>query len=157
MTNVTISGIDYSNKRNGQCCEGTSVSFNITPLTAANFDAQITAAEAIQAAIQGVSLIAFEGLAVDALNEPRETARPISPYAQREAKWLVTMSDDVNSRINQFEIGGPDLTLVGADGKTLDVSGGAGLGLLNALEANAISRDGNAMTFVSAVHVGRNN
>lgn len=157
MSEITVSGIDYSNKRSGQCCEGTSVTLRITDLTAANFDAQIAAAEAVQDAIQGVSLIDFEGLTVKALTVPTETDRPLSPYAQRESKWLVTMSDTVNARINQFEIGGADLTLTGADGKTLDVSGGAGAGLVTAFETNLISRDGNAMTFVNAVHVGRNN
>lgn len=150
MSSVSISGLDYS-------LEGTRLTVRITDLTAANFDAQITAAQAVQTAIQNVSLIDFDGIDVKALETPRETARPASEYAQRESKWLVSMTDDVNARLNTFEIGGADLSNLASDGKTMDVSAGAGAALVTALEANLISRDGNAMTFVSAVHVGRNN
>lgn len=148
MSQVTISGLDYSK-------EGTRMSVNIADITAVNFDAQITAAQAVQTAVQGVSLIDFEGITVNALDAPRETDKPASPYAQRESKWLVTMSDDSNARLNQFEIGGADLTLLADDGETMDVSAGAGATLVSALEASLVSRDGNSMTFVEAVHVGR--
>ena len=148
MSKVNISGLDYSG-------EGTSFSVSIADLTSVNFDAQITAAQSVQSAVQAVSLIDFEGVSVKALDTPRETDKPSSPYAQRESKWLVTMSDDTLARLNQFEIGGADLTLLASDGETMDVSAGAGAALVAALEATLISRDGNAMTFVEAVHVGR--
>jgi hypothetical protein len=148
MSEVTISGLDYS-------LEGTRFTVRITDLTAVNFDAQITAAQAVQTAVQGVSLIDFEGISVKALNTPPEADQPASPYAQRESKWLVTMTDDSNGRINQFEIGGADLTILASDGETMDVTGGAGAALVTALEANLISRDDNSLTFVEAKHVGR--
>lgn len=148
MSTVTISGLDYSG-------ESTRFGVHITDLTAVNFDAQITAAGNVQSAVQGVSLIDFEGMIINANETPRETDKPASPYAQRESKWLITMSDDTNARLNQFEVGGADLTLLASDGETLDVSAGAGAALVTALEANLISRDGNSMTFVEAVHVGR--
>lgn len=148
MSKVTISGLDKSG-------EGTRFGVNVTDVTAVNFDAVVTSAEAIQDAAQGVSLISFDGLQLLAVDTPKETDLPASPYAQRESKWLVTMSDDVNARLNQFEIGGADLTLLASDGETLDVSAGDGLALVTALEANAVSRDGNSMSYVSAKHVGR--
>lgn len=150
MSRVSISGLDYS-------LEGTKFGFYITDLTAGNFTAQITAAQDVQTAVQAVSLIGFAGIQVLALDTPPETSQPASPYAQRESKWLVSMSDDVNGRINQLAIGGPDLTLLASDGSTLDVSAGAGAALVTALEANLISRDGNSLTFINAIHVGRNN
>lgn len=150
-TRVTVSGLDYS-------LEGTSMSLYFPTLTAANFDAQATARATVQTAIQNVSLIDFEGLQFVGVDAARETDRPASQYAQREAKWLVTMSDDVNGKTFQFEIGGPDLTLLSVDdGSSMDTSGGAGAALVTALEANLVSPDGNACTFVKAVHVGRNN
>lgn len=145
----TISGLDYSG-------EGTSMGGYLTTLSAANFDAQVALIQAIQTAIQAVSLIDFEGLQINHVDSPRETDRPSSPYAQREAKWLVTMSDDTTADLIQFEIGGPDLTLLGSDGSTMDVSAGAGLALVGALESGFKSKAGNTCTFVSAVHVGRN-
>lgn len=145
----TISGLDKSG-------EGTRLSGYIGTLTAGTFDAQVAAVQAIQAAVQGVSLIDFEGLQINHIDSPTETDRPANNYAQREAKWLVTLSDDVTSKLVQFEIGGPDLDLLGSDGSNMDVTGGAGLALAAALEANFKSPAGNDCTFVSAVHVGRN-
>lgn len=156
MSDVVISGIDHSNNSKGNCCEGTSLTVRVVDLTAANFDAQIAAAQALQTAIQGVSLIAFNGIKVTALDTPRETVRPTSPYAQRESKWQVTFSDTVTDEIGTFEIGGADLTLTASDGKTLDISAGAGLALVTAMNTNMRSRDGNPVVFVNAVHVGRN-
>lgn len=147
---LTVSGLDKSS-------EGTRTALHMTTLTAANFDAQITAAQAIQGAIQGISLIDFEGLSIAHVDAPTETDLPASPYAQREAKWLVRYSDDVTAKSYTVEIGGPDLTLLASDGKTLDVSGGAGAAFVTAFEANVVSPVGNAVTYIEAVHVGRNN
>jgi len=144
-----FSGLDYS-------LEGTSTGVWMPVLSAANFTAQATAIAAIQAAIQGVSLIDYEGQEYPAMVEVRETIPPTSPFAQRESKWLVTMTDNVTLEINQFEIGGPDLVLLVAGTQLMDVSGGAGAALVTALEANAQSKLGNSVTFVSAKHVGRN-
>lgn len=144
------SGLDYS-------YEGVSTSWNGANPTAGTFDALVAAAEAVQDAIQGVSLIDYEGLTMLAIDDPRETDQPASPYAQREAKWLVSYSDNVTGRVYSMEIGGPDLTLLSSDGQTMDVSGGAGAALVSALETNVLSRDGNAITVGPIVHVGRNN
>lgn len=147
---VQVSGIDYS-------YEGTSVGLYITTLTAANFDAQITAAQSLQSAIQGVSLIDFDGLTVRHVDSETETDQPASVYAQREAKWLVRYNDPTANKIGSFEIGGADLTLLDSGGKKMDVSGGAGAALVAALEANALSPAGNAITVIEILHVGRNN
>jgi hypothetical protein len=147
---ISVSGLDYS-------YEKTQVGLYITTLTAANFDGQITAAEALQTAIQNVSLIDFEGLSIRHIDAETETDQPASEYAQRENKWLVRYTDNTLNTKHTLEIGAPDLTLTLPDGKTMDVSGGAGAAFVTAFEANALSPAGNAVTFVSAVHVGRNN
>lgn len=147
---VIISGLDKSG-------EGTSFTVNIANLTEPTFDAGIAQAEALQDAVQGISLIAFDGLRVYALNVDKETAKPASPYAQREAKWLVSVSDTVTGKLSQFEIGGPDLDLLASDGKTLDISAGNGAAFKAAVELDLLSPDGNAVLYQQAVHVGRNN
>jgi hypothetical protein len=147
---ISVGGLDYS-------YEKTEVGMYITTLTAGNFDAQVTAAQALQTAIQGISLIDFEGLTIRHVDEDTETDQPASAYAQRENKWLIRYTDDTLNTRHTLEIGGPDLSLTTADGKTLDVSGGAGAAFVTAFEANALSPAGNAVTFVSATHVGRNN
>lgn len=153
---ATVSGIDYSLNARGRP-EGTAVSVYMLDVNAANLVAQTAKLVAFQNAVKGVSLITFDGRTMLAVDVPRETARPASPFAQRESKWLVTATDNVNGQINQFEIGGADLTLTGADGATLDTTTAPGAAFVTSVQTDIVSRDGNAMTFVSAVHVGRNN
>jgi len=147
-TRVTFSGLDYS-------LEGTSSSLYMADLTAGNFAAQAVAIGGIQTAIQGVSLIAYDGQAYPAMVEARENVAPASQYAQRESKWLVRYVDDVNDQKGDFEIGGADLTLLVAGTDIMDISGGAGAALVAALELSALSRDGNAITVTLVEHVGR--
>lgn len=147
---VNISGLDFSG-------EGTSFGVNFPDVTSGNFDAVVASLSSFQAAVKGVSLIGFDGKALKTLDVPRETVRPVSPYAQREAKWLVTCGYGTGNLL-QFSIGGPDLTQLASDGSTLDVSTGTpGEALVTSIEANVVGPAGEAVTFVSAVHVGRNN
>lgn len=136
--------------------EVTNVEFYMVDLSAANFDARITALNTVQAAVQGVSLIAFDGEFMYAIDTARESATPADPNAQRESKWIVSYHDDVNGFPGSFTIGGADLTLLDGNTQLMDVAAGAGLTLLNALEANLISRYGNAIVVDEIRHVGRN-
>jgi len=148
-TKVKLSGLDHSN-------EGTSVGWWMVDLTAANFVAQTAAFEAVKAAIRDVALIAFDGGEYPANVTEREEDLPASPYAERESKWLVTMIDQVNNDVNQFEIGGADLTTKIAGSELMDLTSVAGAALVAALEANVKSRDGNAIVVRQVAHVGRN-
>jgi len=147
-TRVTFSGLDYS-------LEGTSSSLYMADLSAGNFVAQTTAIGGIQTAIQGVSLIAYDGQTYPALVEAREEVAPASPFAQRESKWLVRYVDDVNAQKGDFEIGGADLALLVAGTDLMNITAGAGAALVAALELSALSRDGNAITVIEVEHVGR--
>lgn len=148
MTRVTLSAIDHDG-------EGTSTSFNLADLSAANFVAQGVILDDMQAAIQGVSLLAYEGTTYPAYVAARETTKPANGFAQRETKWQVTVSDNVNNKTEQFEIGGANLALLVPGTKFMDVSAGAGLALLTAIETNVRSNAGNNVTVVEIVHVGR--
>jgi len=147
---ANLSGLDFSK-------EGTKTSFWMPTITAVNFDAQLTALATFQASLQGVSLIAYQGRSMDAITVARETNKPADPYAQREAKWLVSYRDTVTEIVYNLEVGGPDLTLLASDGKTMDVTAGAGLTFANDLGVYLQSRAGNPVTFIQALHVGRNN
>jgi len=146
---VTLSGLDASN-------EGTSFGVYMVDLTAANFDARATALAAVQAAVRGVSKIAFDGASYPAMFTPRETTVPADPYAQRELKWRVSYSDNVNARIGEFEIGGPELTgIIVAGTDFMNLASTEGAALVTALEANCRSRDGNAINITEVKLVGR--
>lgn len=146
---VTFSGLDASG-------DGTSTSLYFADLTAANFDAQETAMLAVQAAIQGVSLIAYLGTVYPAMFNPVEGVKPGDPFAQREQKFRLTILDTVNNRKSNPTISGSDNTLLIPGTEDLDLTAGAGLTLKTAIEANTISRDDNPVILTGGKYVGRN-
>lgn len=150
MPKVTLSGLDHSK-------EGTSTSFYLIDLTAANFTAQGVILGDMQTAIQGVSLIAYEGATYPAMVTQRENTPAADPYAQRESKWQVDLVDDVTQETSNFEIGGADLSLLSGNTELMDLTAGAGLALVTAIETNVRSRAGNTVTVVQVKHVGRAN
>lgn len=88
-----------------------SSSFRVTGvnLSAANIDAQETAAEALAAAVDGLTIGTLEYVAIQ--NEIQNTPGiPADPYAQRELKWLVTYQADVSGKSYSIEIACPDVT-----------------------------------------------
>jgi len=147
---TSFSGLDESG-------EGTTFGIYMVDLTVGNFTAQATALAALQSAIRGVSLIAFDGAEYPAFFTPREETLPTDEYAQREIKWRVKYVDSVNNRIGEFEIGGAKLTggikVVGSD--FMDLTSTEGAALVTAIETHGRSRDGNAITVQSVKLVGR--
>ena len=125
-------------------------------MTAANFDATITAVAAVIAAVDGVTLepVSREIIkAVDLPFGPRSTV----PNAQREAKWRVVWTDPTDAIGNgSMEIPCPDLIELAPGTGKMDIGAGNGLALKNAIEANLVSRLGNAIVVQEVVHVGRN-
>ena len=81
---------------------------------------------------------------------------PANQFAQRETKWLVTFTDDVNGRIGQFEIPTADLSLLTVGSDQIDYTDQAVIDFIAAIDANGVSRDGNAITVATIEHVGRN-
>lgn len=79
-----------------------------------------------------------------------------SALAQRENKWLVRATDDVNGKYVQFEIPCADLTLLSGGTDVLDLSGTEAAAFVTAAEANILSQDGNAISIESIQFVGRN-
>lgn len=148
-SSVTLKALDYGK-------EATRFGFKITQLTAANFDAQIALVATLQGAVDNVVLGLFDGKTVNAQDIP-VGPKATDEYAQREAKWRVSYTDDVDPLGNgSFEIGMPDLTLLVAGTGKMDVSAGAGAALVTAIESTVLSRLGNAVSVVDIIHVGRN-
>lgn len=148
-SSVTLKALDYGK-------EATRLGFNITQITAANFDAQVAAVATLQTAIQNVSLGLHDGKTIQALDVavgPKAT----DDAAQRELKWRVKYLDPTDPIGNgSFEIGMADTQfLVAGEGK-MDISAGAGATLVTQIEATVVSRLGNAVTVDEIVLVGRN-
>ncbi len=81
---------------------------------------------------------------------------PASGFAQREFKAQFTYRDTVTAETYTFEVPTFDTGTYAQDGTdVLDLSSGNLLAFKNAVEGNAVSRNGNAIEIVSARIVGR--
>lgn len=147
---ITLSILDYSMERS-------PVSLSGVNLSAGNFVAQAGLMDAFVTAIGGVILGTISKDDRFASHTDISDAKPASPFAQRENKWLVRFTDNVDPIGNgTFEIPTPDLDLLNAEGTHLDMASAEGIALKAAVEAYGKSRLGNAITMVSAQYVGRN-
>jgi hypothetical protein len=144
---MTLSYQDY----NG---EGSSVTVRTIDLTAANFDATITALNGLRDAVEGVTLASLTKQSIQAIETETGTGLPASQYAQRESKWLVKFQQD-DGQFGSFEIPAADLTLLNGHTELMDVSGGAGQALVTSIQGNVYGRDGELVTVLEIQHVGR--
>lgn len=141
---------------------GEKSSFQIPLLdySAASYDANETLVDALVNAVDALTI----GLEVKQLRthsiSGTGSGQSSNVNAHRELKFLITFSDDVTGRVYQREIPCPLLT---SDTILQDIGGNANVGnslwtdFITAFEAAAESEDGNAVSFVSARYVGRNN
>lgn len=137
--------------------EVSSASIRGNDITVGNFTAQDALLDAIAAAVDGVTVGTMfkDQRILSEVLTPRTL--PALAWAQRETKWLVRYTDDVDPiGDGSFEIPTADLTLLLTGTKNMNVAAGAGLALVTALEAGMPSRLGNSITVVNVVHVGRN-
>lgn len=135
--------------------EGSGIGVRTVDLTAGNIAATLTAIGLLQTALEAVSLNGFTKLDVLAQTTILPGVQPVDGNAQRETKWFVSGTDSAGFSTS-IEIPGADLDLLPVGSGTLDLTAGAGLALKNALEAVWVSRQGNAVTVNSVIHVGRN-
>lgn len=94
-------------------------------------------------------------------SQPTQAAndvRPAEPYAQRELGFRFYIRDEVNQELGYFTIPCADLDIgsVVAGDDELDLTVAPTAAFVTWLEANALSRDGNAITVERALVVGRN-
>jgi len=141
---------------------GEKSSFQIPTLdwTSGNYDANQTLVDALVNAVDALTI----GLEVKQLRTHSESGagsgQSSNVNAHRELKWLITFSDDVTGINYQREIPCP---LLSAATILQDIGGNANVGdtlwtdFITAFEAVAESPVGNAVSFVTARYVGRNN
>lgn len=141
---------------------GEKSSFQIPTIdwTAANYDANQTLLDTLVTKMAALTV----GLEVKQLRTHDETGsgsgQSSNVNAHRELKWLITFSDDVTGINYQRELPAP---LLNASTLLQDIGGNANVGdtlwtdFITAFEAVAESPAGNAVSFVTARYVGRNN
>ncbi len=132
----------------------------IADYTAANFDAKETLVDTLVAAVLALS----QGVEVKQVRSHSSTGsgsgQSANTNAHRELKWLITFSDNVTLKQYQRELPAPLLsagTLLQDIGGNANVTDTLWTDFIAAFEAVALSEDGNAVTFVGARYVGRNN
>ncbi len=134
--------------------ETSTVGIHFPTLTAITFTAENDLMDDLVAAIQGVSI----GNLMKDSRKAAETKFAVSPpaneYAQRELKWLVRCRDS-NGNASGFEIPCANLTIRSPGTDKMDTTSPEGAALVAAVNAGARSNDGEALTFVEAVVVGR--
>lgn len=126
----------------------------------ANYDAVVASISSINTELLAVSLCDQSGYGYrDSIGADAGTI-PASNLAQRESGLRVFMVDDSTGAKSHFTVPGPDLVnltiAAGSDVVTL-ADGGIMASLVTDIEAECQSIDGNSITVVRAVIVGRNN
>lgn len=150
MGRMQFSFRDYSEERS-------TLDFAIVDLSAGNIAANLTAFDAVQTALEGVTDGVVATRRLIALDEVVSGLIPTVASVQRERKWLVRYIDTVTQRPGSFEIptASPDgLLTAGTDLMNLTLT--APTALVTALEANVRSINGNTINVQQIRLVGRN-
>lgn len=137
--------------------ENSGCGFEIATMTAANFDATISAVNALSTAILAVqSENSLQTKIVTAQDNFISRAKATEKATQREHRWAVTLEDATTHRLATHDIPQADASLVGTDVDTLDLSAGVGQDLKNAIEAVVkFPGTGNAVNVVAVHYTGK--
>lgn len=145
-----ITYLDFSNEKS-------RFKVNSAVLNAGNIAAQITAFGNLITATNAIVLGSIAATKLHAVDTVYSAVLPTDVNAQRERKWLVRFQDDVNLRIGGTTIPTADYTgrlLPGTD--LADLTDTDIAAFVTEFEAFAKSPDGNAVTVLQMVAVGRN-
>lgn len=138
--------------------EYSSVTVPLTDITAANFADVMAEISNLQTAILGMTTGTLAQRRVVLSTEKINDTRPSNPYAQRELGLRLFYQDTVNFRKYHLTVPCPDLLLVGQAGSDeIDLTLSVVAVLVNWLESNMTSPDGNSVDVYRGVIVGRRN
>jgi len=153
MPRFSYTQTDYDGER-------TNLSVEVPTIDAANFDAQVALADALETAIQGVSIGADYQRELT-LVTTGILAFPSDSEAKRELKWLVRYHDNVNvNRKLHCEIGCADIideTLLVVNTEKADLTHAAWVAFIAAFEGYVLAPvSGSNVTVESITQVARN-
>lgn len=136
--------------------EYSSMQLNIPPIDETNWlsvDAQVGA---LQTAVAALTTGNIARKSLVAYTEPVDDTRPANPYAQRELGLRLFYQDNVTSKKYHVTVPSPDLIVVAAGGTDdIDLTLSAVAAVVSAIEALAVSPEGNAITIYAGKIVGR--
>jgi len=133
--------------------EAGSISVHSVALTAGNFAAQQTLANALVGAIEDVTRLVLSKDSRIAVETKFSPALPTNQYAQRGIKWLVRATDTNGNPVG-FHIPGAYLDLAGLlVGENMDLTSTEGAALKDAIQDYVLSNDGEAVTVVEIVYL----
>ena len=145
----SVTLLDYSREKS-------SVRFNTVQITAANFDAQMTAMLDLRNAIDGITLGAIQSERRVAQNNVLTNVPPLSTTAQRESKWLAVYVDTVTGLLYRNEIPTADPALLSNNSDRITSFPAGALGTFKtAFEAVVRSPAGNTTSLQYLEFVGK--
>lgn len=133
--------------------EASTISVHATALTAGNFAAEDTKADALVSAIMNVTSMVLAKDSRIATEEKFSPTLPTDPFAQRGIKWLVRMTDSNGNPVT-WHIPGASLAQSGLlVGENLNLTSTEGAALVSAANAYVKSNDGEACTVLEVVYL----
>jgi len=147
----TFSYLDYSN-------ESSSFTVSVTERDDANFDAQVTLADALITATNSLTLGNLNNQFLSQ-GEWGIGSIPSDVLAQRENKWLVKYEDATTGKKYNVEVPTAELASghLQTNSDEADLSDAEWVAFIAAFEAYAVAPDtGNPVNFISARFVARN-
>lgn len=136
--------------------EISTVQVYATDLNETNIAAQITLQANFGAAINDLSIGSLQKIEYGNQVISNSPA-PTNTWAQRELKWRIDYVDDVTGKPGYFTIPCANTALLDPNNKgMIDPDHADVVDFIAAMEAYVLSQDGNAVSFVQGVLVGRN-
>ena len=150
-TPVTYGWIDTSSER-------THFVIHFPALTAVNFDAITGVAgtvNGVRTALDALTLLNETTVVAGVPIHSATASPPNDPLAQREYGVRVYFIDTVTHRPGNFFLSGVDSSFLPTNGDHVDLAITEWAALVTALEANCVSRDGNAIVVTEGIVTGR--
>lgn len=144
---LNLTFVDYAGK-------SATVGVHFPTLTSGNFTVQSGLMDDLVAAIEGVSIGNLQKDSRLAGETKFAVGNAANAFAKRSIKWLVRLVD-TNGNPTTLEIPCADLSFAATNTDKLDTGTSEGAALVAALNAAAKSNDGETLTYVEAVAVGR--
>ena len=137
--------------------ERSTVKFSIADLDETSWVATTAALAVLRTAMEALTLGSVAARTLVASRDVLNDVRPASPYAQVELGLRLHYQDNVTGKKYFLTIPAPDLSIVAQTGSDqIDLEEVTVAALVTAIEAVAVSPDGNPITIERGVIVGRN-
>lgn len=141
--------------------EISTVEFTVADVSAggADFDAVMADVAALGAGLLAITECVQAREVYNQTVDTKDPATPTDEFAQRESALRIFYADDVTGEVYHISVPGPawDLVELLPNTDLADLTDEPLAAMVTAIETNALSPVGNAVTVLRAVQVGRHN